>query len=94
MKGRSLIACTAALVLSTEFAIAQEPGTRTTPAPKTRTRISTPDAERCISTGEGRIECRKIIEGELGGRRPLIYTRARMDSALMKRAALRRNTYS
>ena len=85
MKGRSLIACAAALALSTEFAIAQEPGAKTAPAPKTR--IS-PDAERCIATDAGRVECRKILEGELGRRRPLVYTRARMDSALMKRAAL------
>ena len=88
MKGRSLFACAIALALSTEFAIAQQPGTKTTPAPKTRTRISTPDAERCIATDEGRVECRKVLEGELGRRRPLVYTRARMDSALMKRAAL------
>ena len=87
MNGRSLFACAAALALSTEFAIAQEPGAKTAPAPKAKTRIS-PDAERCISTDAGRIECRKILEGELGRRRPLVYTRARMDSALMKRAAL------
>ena len=87
MKGRLLLACAAALALSTEFAIAQEPGARKTPAPKTRTRIS-PDAERCIETDVGRVECRKIVEGELGRRRPFIYTRARLDSALMKRAAL------
>ena len=85
MKGRLMIACAAALALSAEFAIAQQPGAKTTPAPKTR--IS-PDAERCIATDAGRVECRKILEGELGRRRPLIYTRARMDSALMKRAAL------
>jgi hypothetical protein len=85
MKGRLLIACGAALALSAEFAIAQPPGAKKTPAPKTRI---TPDAERCIETDAGRVECPKIIEGELGGRRPLIYTRARTDSALMKRAAL------
>ncbi len=85
MNGRSLFACAAALTLSTEFAIAQQPGAKTAPAPKTR--IS-PDAERCIATDAGRVECRKILEGELGRRRPLIYSRARLDSALMKRAAL------
>jgi hypothetical protein len=87
MKGRSLFACAAALALSTEFAIAQQPGAKTAPEPKAKTRIS-PDAERCVSTDAGRVECRKILEGDLARRRPLIYTRARMDSALMKRAAL------
>jgi hypothetical protein len=85
MKGRSLIACAAALVLSTEFAIAQKPSPAPTPAPKTR--ISTPEGERCISTDAGRIECRKLLEGELGRGR-LGYLRGRVDSALMKRAAL------
>jgi len=84
MKGRSLIACAAALALSTEFAIAQKPSPAPSPAPKTR--ISTPEGERCISTDAGRIECRKMLEGELGGR--LGYLRGRADSALMKRAAL------
>src|SRR5687768_18296866 len=84
MKGRSLIACAAALALSTEFAIAQKPSPAPSPAPKTR--ISTPEGERCISTDAGRIECRKMLEGELGGR--LGYLRGRVDSALMKRAAL------
>ena len=96
MKGRSLIACAAALVLSTEFAIAQKPSPAPAPAPKTR--ISTPEGERCVSTDAGRIECRKMLEGELGrdrkmleselGRGRLGYLRGRVDSALMKRAAL------
>ncbi|MDP9176264.1 MAG: PDZ domain-containing protein [Gemmatimonadota bacterium] len=86
MKGRSLIACAAALALSTEFAIAQQPSPAPAPAPKTR--ISTPEGERCISTDAGRIECRKMLEGELGRGRGLTYFRNRMDSALMKRAAL------
>jgi hypothetical protein len=86
MIGRSLIACAAALALSTEFAIAQKPSPTPAPAPKTRT--WTPRGDECIATGADRVECRKLLEGELGGRRQLIYSRARLDSALMKRAAL------
>ncbi|HYN80326.1 MAG TPA: PDZ domain-containing protein [Gemmatimonadaceae bacterium] len=85
MKSRSLIACAAALALSTEFAMAQKPSPAPAPAPKAR--ISTPEGERCISTDAGRIECRKMLEGELGRGRPG-YLRGRLDSALMKRAAV------
>jgi hypothetical protein len=84
MKGRSLIACAAALMCSTEFAMAQQP----TPTPAPKARESQPRAEECTAIEAGRIECRKMLEGELGRRRPLTYIRTRTDSALMKRAAL------
>lgn len=86
MKGRSLIACAAALVCSTEFAMAQQPSP--TPAPTPKARVSTPRGEECVATEAGRVECRKMLESELGRGRPLTYIRTRMDSALMKRAAL------
>lgn len=86
MIGRSLIAGAALLALSTEFAVAQQPSPAPTPAPKTR--VSPRAGDECVTTDPGRIECRKILEGELGRGRPLTYIRTRMDSALMKRAAL------
>lgn len=70
MRGLSIIACAAALLGSTAPAVAQE---KTTP-PKTP-----PSGDDCKSTGEGKIECRRIIERGFGGR---------LDSAMMKRAAL------
>lgn len=71
MRGFSIIACAAALFGGTAPAVAQQ---KTPNPPKT----AAPDDE-CTSTGEGRIECRKIFERGFGGR---------LDSAMMKRAAL------
>src|SRR6476620_2124235 len=49
-------------------------------AQKTPTPSKTPaTGDECTSTGEGRIECRKFLERGFG---------SRMDSAMMKRAAL------
>lgn len=70
MRGLSIIACAAALLGSTAPAVAQE---KTTP-PRTP-----PSGDECKSTGEGKIECRRIIERGFG---------ERLDSAMMKRAAL------
>jgi len=70
MRGLSIIACAATLLGGAAIASAQ----------KTPTPSKTPEAgDECTSTGEGRIECRKILERGFG---------ARMDSAMMKRAAL------
>ena len=71
MKGLSIIACAAALLGGAGVAVAQEK----TPAPP---RTVAPGDE-CTSTGEGKIECRRIIERGFSGR---------LDSAMMKRAAL------
>lgn len=84
MKGRSLIAGTALLVLSTELAIAQRPSPAPAPTPKTS--ITPRAGEECVTTDAGRIECRRILEDKLGRARTLY--RTRLDSALMKRAAL------
>lgn len=86
MIGRSLIAGAALLALSTEFAVAQQPSPAPTPAPKTR--VSPRAGDECVTTDRGRIECRKILEGERIRGHPFTYFRTRMDSALMKRAAL------
>lgn len=40
----------------------------------------------CVTSGDGRIECRKIIRGD--GNAMFRFDRARMDSAMMKRAVL------
>lgn len=70
MRGLSIVACAAAFVGSTLPVAAQ----------KTPTPSKTPSAgDECISTGEGKVECKRIFERGFG---------ARMDSAMMKRAAL------
>lgn len=70
MRDLSIIACAAAFVGSAAAAVAQK-----TPPPSK----APGSGDECTSTGEGKIECRKIIERGFG---------ARMDSAMMKRAAL------
>ena len=71
MRGLSIIACAAAFLGSAAPAVAQK-----TPAPsKTPT-----TGDECVSTGEGKFECKRIVEERGFG--------ARMDSAMMKRAAL------
>ncbi len=78
MRRLSILTCAAALLGSAGFgttAVAQ----KTEPAPKPSSPKTRAPGDECTSTGEGRIECRKTIERGFG---------ARMDSAMMKRAAL------
>ena len=77
MSRLSLLAFTAAMAGSTSAAIAQQP----TPAP----RAVQPGGEVCTTPEPGRIECRKVIEGRPGEMGP---SHMRIDSAMMKRAAL------
>jgi PDZ domain len=72
MRGISLIACAAALIGSVAPLAAQQPAQPSRP--------KTPASnDGCVTTAAGQVECRRIIERGIG---------SRMDSALMKRAAL------
>ena len=77
MSRLSLLAFAAAMAGSTSAAIAQQP----TPAP----RAVQPGGDVCTTPEPGRIECRKVIEGRPGEMGP---SHMRIDSAMMKRAAL------
>ena len=82
MRRLSLVVFAVIMVGKVAPAAAQQP----VPAPTPRPRAVQPGGDVCTSDEPGRVECRRVIEGRGGEMGPARIWR--MDSAMMKRAAL------
>jgi hypothetical protein len=83
MRKLSLLVFVAALAGGATSAAAQQP------AQPSKPRTPAPGGDECTTVEPGRIECRKVIEGQMGQMSPMgAMGIRRLDSAMMKRAAL------
>jgi PDZ domain len=80
MRKLSLLVFVAALASGAAPVVAQQP------AQPSKPRTPAPGGDECIAVEPGRIECRKVIEGQMGPMGGMGIRR--LDSAMMKRAAL------